>query len=72
MSLRTINDDLHDPGLKRLLSRAQERFEALGGPRGRIVVPLLDPDEARAIDSVWKRTARRIPPRHPRVSADRR
>ncbi|HUA72136.1 MAG TPA: TIGR02679 family protein [Solirubrobacteraceae bacterium] len=63
MTLRTIDDDLEDPGLARLLSLARERFEALGGVRGRICVPELDPAEAFAIDTLWRRAARKRPRR---------
>jgi hypothetical protein len=38
-----------------------KRFEALGGPRGRITLESLKPNEARAIRVIWKRPARRRP-----------
>jgi len=63
MTLRTLDDDLRDPGLARLLSLARERFEALGGVRGRICVPDLSPAEALAIDTLWRRPARKRPRR---------
>jgi uncharacterized protein (TIGR02679 family) len=63
MTLRTVDDDLEDPGLARLLALARERFEALGGVRGRICVPALDPAEALAIDTLWRRAARKRPRR---------
>lgn len=63
MTLRTVDDDLEDPGLARLLSAARERFEALGGVRGRICVPDLSPAEALAIDTLWRRAARKRPRR---------
>jgi uncharacterized protein (TIGR02679 family) len=63
MTLRTVDDDLDDPGLARLLSLARERFEALGGVRGRICVPELSPEEALAIDTVWRPAARNRPRR---------
>jgi uncharacterized protein (TIGR02679 family) len=63
MSLRTVDDDLDDPGLVRLFSLARERLEALGGVRGRICVPELSPAEALAIDTLWRRTARKRPRR---------
>ncbi len=63
MTLRTVDEDLRDPGLARLLSLARERFEALGGVRGRIRVPELRPDEALAIDALWRPKARKRPRR---------
>src|SRR5436309_13881242 len=63
MTLRTVDDDLEDPGLARLFSLARERLEALGGVRGRVCVPELSPAEALAIDTLWRRTARKRPRR---------
>lgn len=63
MTPRTVDDDLEDPGLARLLSLARKRFEALGGVRGRICVPDLSPAEALAIDTLWRRAARKRPRR---------
>jgi uncharacterized protein (TIGR02679 family) len=63
MTLRTVTDDLEDPGLARLFALARERLEALGGVRGRICVPDLSPAEALAIDTLWLPTARKRPRR---------
>lgn len=63
MTLRTVDDDLEDPGLARLLALARERFEALGGVRGRICVPNLSHAEALAIDTIWRPAARKRPRR---------
>ena len=55
--IRTVDEDLRDPGLARLLTSARERFEALGGARGRVTLHALGADEAAAIDAIWKRSA---------------
>jgi len=61
MSLTTVDEDLRDRGLARMLTLARTRFEALGGPRGQVTVASLTADEARAIRAIWKRSARRRP-----------
>jgi uncharacterized protein (TIGR02679 family) len=61
--IRTVDEDLAHPGLARLLGRARDRFEALGGTRGGITLEALTRDEAEAIDAVWRRAARRRPRR---------
>jgi len=60
---RTVEEDLRNPGLVRLLATAREKFEAVGGPRGRVRLETLQPHEAEAIDAIWKRSARRRPRR---------
>lgn len=60
---RTVDDDLADPGLARLLAAARQKFQAVGGPGGRITLSDLEPHEALAIDAVWKPNARRRPRR---------
>ena len=60
---RTLDQDLQDPGLARLLAAAREKFEALGDAGGRITLDALQPHEAMAIDALWKPSARRRPRR---------
>lgn len=60
---RTLDQDLRDAGLARLLAEARNKFEAVGGAGGRITLSALHPHEALAIDSLWKPSARRRPRR---------
>lgn len=58
-----VEEELSDPALARLFAEARRKFEARGGPTGRIAISALRPDEAAAIDAWWKRSARRRPRR---------
>lgn len=60
---RTVEEDLNDPGLARLLSEARSKFEARGRPTGSIFLAALSAGEAAAIDAVWRRSGRRRPRR---------
>lgn len=59
----TVDQDLRNPALTRLLGEAREKFEAHGGPSGTVKLSPLSPPEALAIDTVWKPSARRRPRR---------
>ena len=58
-----VERDLREPGLTRLFAEARRRFEARGGATGSVTLTSLRPDEALAIDSLWKPSARRRPRR---------
>jgi uncharacterized protein (TIGR02679 family) len=59
----TVDQDLRNPALARLLRGAHEKFEARGGLSGTIRLSPLSPPEALGIDAFWKPSARRRPRR---------